>query len=150
MAPCYLKGITSNTAYKELITLLEEYSTTFTFTFTVGRATPPLGHEPIAAASFGLPKTYLENITVAQISTAVREGMGKAHDGTNRTAAQQEAVQHATLLEALTPKPKDTMKAIDLALCLDGFPRCSPHLPLSSAGRRAHDRRGNADLRPLP
>ena len=60
MAPCYLKGITSNTAYKELITLLEEYSTTFTFTFTVGRATPPLGHEPIAATSFGLPKTYLE------------------------------------------------------------------------------------------
>ena len=27
MASCYLKGIISNTAYKELITLLEEYST---------------------------------------------------------------------------------------------------------------------------
>ena len=27
MAPCYLKGIISNTAYKELITLLEEYLT---------------------------------------------------------------------------------------------------------------------------
>ena len=27
MAPCYLKGIIWNTAYKELITLLEEYST---------------------------------------------------------------------------------------------------------------------------
>ena len=28
MAPCYLKEIISNTAYKELITLLEEYSKT--------------------------------------------------------------------------------------------------------------------------
>ena len=27
MAPCYLKEIISNMAYKELITLLEEYST---------------------------------------------------------------------------------------------------------------------------